>query len=145
MAEGLAAIGLAGNIIQFISFAFVLVSKTKELHQAASGASNETVDFSIVARDIRFLSGKIVSSGSSSQQISDIAHHCDTVAEELLGAIAQLQPKQRLLGSGKPPTRWRSFRTALKWVWGKAHVEELKARLEWLRDQVTMHLVFDTK
>jgi len=145
MAEGLAAIGLAGNIVQFVSFAFVLVSKAKELHHSASGALEENVDLTIISRDIRFLSSNIAVTGGSSQQLSAIAHRCDTVAEELQLAIAQLLPKQHALGSGNVSTKWRSFRTALKCVWKKADIEEMKRRLESLRDQVTMHMVSDTR
>ena len=144
MAEGLAAIALAGNIIQFISFSFVLVSKTKELHQSVSGTLSENVDLEIISQDIRTLSNSITASARSTRRLSEIAHRCDTIAEELLDAISKLHHKD---GSrtGSLPTRWQSFRRALKSVWGKAHIEELKARLGALRDQVTMHIVSDTK
>jgi len=144
MAESLAAIGLAGNIIQFISFSFALVSKTKELHQSASGVLNEHVDLNIVSQDIRHYSSRI-SSTSSVTQLDDVARRCDLVAKEILDAIAELQHGQHVSSFGKVAKKWQSFRTALKGLWGKAHIEELKARLELLRDQVTMHLVSDTK
>jgi hypothetical protein len=145
MIEGLAAIGLAGNIVQFISFSFALVSKSTEIRQSASGLSNEIVDFNIISEDIRTFSRGLLSNAASSKRLSDIAKHCDTVAEELLEAISQLRDKQQVSGSGKGPTRWQSFRKALKCVWEKGHIDELKARLELLRDQVTMHLVSDTR
>jgi len=144
MAEGLAAIGLAGNIIQFISFSFDLVSKTRELHQSASGLLNENIDLKIISKDIRIISNSITSSARSSRRLSEIAHHCDTIARELLDAIDRLN-KQHVPGSGKVPTKWQSFRKALKSVWGKAHIEELTSRLAQLRDQVNMHLVSNTK
>ena len=146
MAESLAAIGLAGNIIQFISFSFVLVSKTRELHQSASGTLDENVDLNMVSRDIRTFSKKINSTtGSSPTRLSEIATRCDTVAIELLDALAALKRSHNVLGPEDIPRRWQSFRKALKSVWGKAHIEELKARLALLRDQVTMHLVSDTR
>ena len=144
MAEGLAAIGLAGNIIQFISFSFVLVSKTKELHQSVSGTLNENVDLEIISQDIRTLSKRITASACSTRRLSEIAHRCDTIAKELLDAVTKLHRKYGPR-SGNLPTRWQSFRRALESVWGKAHIEELKARLGALRDQVAMHLVSDTK
>ena len=144
MAEGLAAIGLAGNIIQFISFSFVLVSKTRELHESTSGLLNENIDLKIISQDISALSNGITSSARSSRRLSEIAHHCDTIARELLDAINRLN-KQHVPGSGKVPTKWQSFRKALKSVWGKAHIEELTLRLARLRDQVNMHLVSETK
>lgn len=145
MAEGLAAIGLAGNIIQFISFTFVLISKTKELHQSTSGALNENVDIKMISEDIKAFSGKIVLSAGSSTRLSEIAHRCDAIAQELLDAIAKLQGKQHVLGSGTTSTKWQNFRKALKSVWSKANIEELKARLKLLRGQVMMHLISDTR
>jgi len=144
MAEGLAAIGLAGNIVQFVSFTFVLVSKTKELHESASGTLNDNVDLSIIAQDIRSFTNRLTSNGRSSGRLVDIARRCDTIAHELLDAITKLQHRHGAR-SGNAPTRWQSFRQALKSLWGKAHIEELKARLGGLRDQVTLHLVSDTK
>jgi len=144
MAEGLAAIGLAGNIIQFISFSFVLVSKTKELHQSGSGALAKNVDLSIIAQDIRSFHSRLASNGHSPMRLFDTARRCDAIAGELLDAVTKLQHKHGP-ASGNAPTRWQSFRRALKSLWGEAHVEELKARLSALRDQVTMHLVSDTK
>lgn len=143
MIEGLAAIGLAGNIIQFISFSYVLVSKSVEIHQSASGQSNHNIDLHIVSQDIRKFSSGILSKGSSSTRLADIAERCDTIAEELQQAISQLQLKQH--ESRKGPTKWQSFRKAMKEVWGKSYVDDLKSRLELLRDQVTMHLVSDTR
>lgn len=145
MAEGLAAIGLAGNIIQFISFSFVLISKTKELHQSASGALHESVELSVVAQDIQTFSRNLNLKASPSKQLSEIALRCEAIAGELLGAIAKLQHKSNLNGSGKAPTTWRSFRKALKCVWDKPHIDDLKVRLERLRDQVMIHLVSDTR
>ena len=144
MAESLAAIGLAGNIVQFVSFTFVLISKTRELQESASGTLNENVDLNIIAQDIRTFTSRISSNVHPAMRLSDVARRCDAIACELLDAITKLQHKHRQ-GSGKVPTRWQTFRQALKSVWGKAHIEELMTRLERLRDQVTMHLVSDTK
>jgi hypothetical protein len=145
MIEGLAAIGLAGNIVQFVSFSFALVSKSKEIQQSASGLSNEIVDLNTVSQDIRTFSRGLLVNATSSTRLSDIAKRCDTIAEELLEAISKLQDEKHVPGSGIRPTRWHSFRKALKCVWGKGHIDELKARLELLRDQVTLHLVSDTR
>ncbi|KAF1973804.1 hypothetical protein BU23DRAFT_598687 [Bimuria novae-zelandiae CBS 107.79] len=138
--ESLAAIGLAGNIVQFVSFSYALIAKSKEIYQSTSGASNDYIDLETISTDIRDLSRNIVSKQSSSQQLCDIARSCNTVAGDLLHAISQLQHKQSAPGSAKGPTKWQSFRKALKSVWAKPHIDELKSRLEMLRDQVTMHM-----
>jgi hypothetical protein len=81
-----------------------------------------------------------LSNRNTSVELSFIAKSCDKVAHELLDAIENVQ------GSvGKPPTKWQSFRMALKSVWQKQQVEDLKARLEALRDQMLMHMVSNTR
>ena len=122
----------------------MLVAKTKELHESSSGVLNDNVDLNIIAQDITSFTNRLTSNGRPSVRLVDIARRCDTIAHELLDAIAKLQHKHKP-GSGTAPTRWQSFRQALKSLWGKAHIEELKARLGGLRDQVTLHLVSDTK
>ncbi|KAH7078695.1 hypothetical protein BKA63DRAFT_409559 [Paraphoma chrysanthemicola] len=141
MMESLAAIGLAGNIIQFISFGSVLISKSRDIHQSASGVSSDIVDLDLVARDIKTFSDEVVSRGQPQSHYSDIADQCSLVADELLGAISEVRNKSKISTGQRPPTKWRSFRKALKYVWRKERIEELRQRLERLRDQMTMHLV----
>jgi len=145
MAEGFAAIGLAGNIIQFISFSFVLISKSRDLRQSTSGALDENVDLKVISEDIKIVISRINANSNSPTRLSDVAHRCVNIAQELLDAVAKLQHKQHMPGSGKTPTRWRSFQTALTCVWNSTRIEGLKMRLEQLRDQVIMHLVSDTR
>ena len=145
MAEALVAIGLAANIVQFVCFSFTLVSKTKDLQQSSSGALSENIELSVISQDIMTFSRNMSSNRSSSTQLSIIKKHCEAIAGELLAAIDKLQHKQQTSGVGKSPTRWRSFRKALKYVWDKPHIDELKGRLERLRDQMMMHLVSDTR
>jgi len=143
--ESLAAIGLAGNIVQFISFSSTIISKSREIQQSASGVSNETVELGLVAEDIRNFNSQILSTRSSSKQLTIIAKGCDKVARELLGAISEVQYKRVGTGLANQPAKWQSFRKALKCVWKKERIDELKARLELLRDQMMMHLVSDTR
>lgn len=147
MIESLAAISLAGNIIQFISFSSELLSKSREIYHSASGISNENVDLKIISQDIGRFSDQILSDARSSGQFSNIASRCKIVAVELLNAIEALQPKSKdqTEGSQKAPTKWQSFRKALQSVWEKQRVEELKSRLDRLRDQVTTHMISNTR
>jgi D-alanyl-D-alanine dipeptidase len=133
MAETLAAIGLAGNIIQFISFSSALVSKSREIHKAASGLSTELVDLNLVSADIQQFSAKLLANAQSSPQLCDIAMSCNAVATELEQAISAIQKQNHASHQGP------------KCIWKKEHIEGLKVRLESLRDQMSMHLISDTK
>jgi hypothetical protein len=143
MAEGLAAIGLAGNIIQFISFGSALVSKSREFHQSASGISTELVDLELVSRNIKRLNAQILAKINTSTELCDVAKSCNAIADQLLGAISEI--RNDIKPSHRTPTRWRSFRKALKCIWKKEQIEDLKSRLVLLRDQVALHVVSDTR
>ncbi|KAH3911383.1 hypothetical protein HBI56_104700 [Parastagonospora nodorum] len=142
MAEGLAAIGLAGNIIQFITFGSALVSKSREIHRSASGLSIELVDLNVVARDIKYFSSRISADTRVSDRLYDIAKASSNVAHELVEAVADIQKNGQASISG--PTKWKSFRKALKCIWKKEMIDELKSRLELLRNQLSLHLISDT-
>jgi hypothetical protein len=143
--EGLAAIGLASNIVQFISFSYTLVSKARHIHQSTSGLSDEGVDICTVAKDIRGFSSRILARKETSDPFSLIARECDSVARELLDAISEIQHRHGATGLADKPTKWQSFRKALKCVWKKEQIESLKVRLQALRDQMVMHMISNTK
>lgn len=142
MAEGLAAVGLAGNIIQFISFGSELVSKTAEIHNSASGASSAFVDLDYVSESLKSLTEPFLNQ-SNTTQLREISERCNGVADELLEVIASLKVHSK--SATKEPTKWQSFRKALKSIWKKEQVDALRLRLQLLRDQISLHLVSDTK
>ena len=50
--EALAAVGLAGNIVQFISFASETLSKSREIYLSASGTTEEYMDLKLISQDL---------------------------------------------------------------------------------------------
>lgn len=139
MAEGLAAVGLAGNIIQFISFASELVSKTRDIRQSASGVASEVIDLECVSNSLKSLTKSLLPQYNIPAQLYQIAVRCNDVTNELLEVIASL--KTHSSPSAKGPTKWQSFRKALKCIWKKEQIDALKLRLQLLRDQVSLHLL----
>ncbi|KAH7394877.1 hypothetical protein DE146DRAFT_615545 [Phaeosphaeria sp. MPI-PUGE-AT-0046c] len=142
MAEALVAVGLAGNIIQFISFSSALVSKTKDIHKSASGVSSDLVDFDIVSSSLRDLIKPLLNNSNVSTQLYQIAERCKEVAEEILEATTDLKWCRN--SSNQGPRKWRSFRKALKSIWKKEQIDALHKRLQLLRDQLSLHLISST-
>ncbi|KAH6113873.1 hypothetical protein HBI69_130890 [Parastagonospora nodorum] len=143
MLEGLAAIGLAGNIIQFVSFSSTLISQSREIYQSASGVSAELLDLNTVSRDLKTLNNDIATRAEPFTPLHDLAQRSVIIAKELLGAISVLQKKNK--PSGRATTKWQSFQTALKCIWKKEQIDDLKSRLGLLREQVSLHLINDTR
>jgi hypothetical protein len=136
--ESLAAIGLTGNIVQFIAFASHLVSKSREIYRSASGVSDEHLDLETISDDVLFLSAKLKASSASDAGLGALAGRCIIIADELCLAISELrvQPQGR--------KKWDSFKKALRSLWKKPRVQELMSQLDNIREQILLHLVADS-
>ncbi|KAF2653413.1 hypothetical protein K491DRAFT_515569 [Lophiostoma macrostomum CBS 122681] len=154
--EVLAAIGLAGNIVQFVSFTSETLSKSREIYLSASGTTEEYTDLKVISQDLLSLKDRISSQKSAMPSLSPLVDRCMRIADEILSAVKQVEDTSThgksstnstvngFKGTGsKSRTQWKSFRKALKCVWGKHRVQDLETRLENLRGQILFHLMSD--
>lgn len=134
----LAAIGLAGNIVQFIDFGAKLLSKASQIRK--DGSTAENIHLGAVTKDLaRYadsLSSAILSQprekhilGEDETALYEICDGCLQVAHELETALAALQ-------SNGSVGKWKSFRQALKSICGKSRVTELRDRLSLYSSQM---------
>ena len=107
------ALGLAGNIIQFVDFGGKLLSHSAELYRSVDGALSFNKELEIITGDLRSLSANLAaSSHSQSTALSgadnfptELASSCKVLADELLSKLAKL----RVRGTYK---KWKSVRQA---------------------------------
>ena len=57
--EVIAAIGLAGNIIQFVDFGGILISKTTEIQKSGTGALAGNINIEAVTNNLAILRTKL--------------------------------------------------------------------------------------
>ena len=57
--DPLSAVGVAGTIVQFVTFASTLISKSTEIYNSASGSSTEVLDLHHVSQHLQQLSNKL--------------------------------------------------------------------------------------
>lgn len=139
--ETLAAIGLVGNIVQFVDFSSKILSKTRQVYQSADGALSENIDTEHVTKHLAELSTALQASASSSQgdpALEKLCESCNNVAKKLLKALEKLKVDGR---NGK----WRSVRKALRSVWSKKEIDGIQKRLESFRDEMNLHIVVDLR
>jgi hypothetical protein len=60
--DPLTAIGLAGNIVQFIDFSLTIVSKASEIRQSADGVPRENHDLEIVTKNLVAITARLTNS-----------------------------------------------------------------------------------
>jgi hypothetical protein len=138
--EALAAVGLAGNIIQFVDFSCKLFERTASIYHSHAGASAGADIIQSVTNDIQDLTAKLSQSvqshGVSSQHdvpLRKLAQGCQEVAAELLSVLLEVKAK-------KPGSKWSSFRAALAGTWKQPQVDALEDRLVAYRTQIILHL-----
>jgi hypothetical protein len=123
--ETLAAVGLAGNILQFVDFAGKVVSKSGELYKSANGALSESAETKQVAEDLKLLADKLcdpISAQSADVVLEELCSGCKSIADELLTALAKLEVK------GKH-RQFQSLRKALKSVWNGGEIASIESHL----------------
>lgn len=153
--EALAAVGLAGNISQFVQYAAQLVSTGKETYKSASGSSERNCELEKIYGALSTFSSRLqkqatVHSHQSSTTNSLTSTHnpgntehvtalnlltrdCKQVCDHLLGKIQELKVKDG---------RWRrcrSFRAALETVWDGKSISELESRLDRFQKIIMLH------
>jgi hypothetical protein len=141
MLDPITALGVAGSLIQFIDFGLKATSKAREIHKSATGALSDNIDIEILTDDLAKVVTKLeVSSGrtTGNDGLNDICKRCTTAANHLMDALRSMKVEG-------DKSNIKSTRKALKAMWGKKGVEELKNRLEGFRDEMQFHVLVDLK
>jgi hypothetical protein len=146
MAEAIAALGLAANIVQFIGFGTKVLSTGHSLYKSGSGKKflDENQEIKIITQSLNQLVKGLTSSEASTNPSSSVsqteinlrnlAAQCNDIASELLRAVGKLDIEGK---SG----RWDSFRTALKSVLAESKIEKIRQRLDKFRQEIIVHIL----
>jgi N-terminal domain on NACHT_NTPase and P-loop NTPases len=141
MLDPITALGVAGNVVQFIDFGLKATSKAREIHRDSKGKTVADADLEVVTKDLVALNAQLYSSVGSSGQteaLEELCERCAKTAGELLSAL------QSFTVTGKK-TKWKSTRKALKSLWGREAVEEMKKRLLDFREELKLHFLVRLK
>jgi DNA repair exonuclease SbcCD ATPase subunit len=139
MAE-LAAIGLAGNIVQFVDFGFKLSRDFKELYQSAEGGKAKHLELEDLMTDLESLCQKLQkTTGPATQddeELRDLARACAKLARELLAMLEKVKVNKE-----RNP-KLASLKQALKNIWKDKDISALEERLGRYREQLNQRLVY---
>jgi len=134
--EALVAIGLVGNIIQFVDFSGKLITKSIELYHSYDGALAENVDIETATKHLTVLVKKLkddaIITGDGALQNLSLA--CQKAAIDLLVALDKVKVKNR-------QQKWESIRKALRSVWSNEEIRELEQRLAKFKEELNLHVV----
>ncbi|KAH0543424.1 hypothetical protein FGG08_002282 [Glutinoglossum americanum] len=138
--ETLAALGLVGNIVQFVDFGGKLISKSIQLYQFSDGTLVESIDTGTATNHLVLLNGKINGSAHAAGDVAlqKLCIPCGAVAVELLGALDRLKIR------GKQE-RWEGMRKVIRSVWSKEDIRGMEKRLASSREELSLHVVVDLR
>ena len=138
--DPLSALGLAGNIVQFVDFSCKLISEAQEIYHSERGKSAKAQTLSTLAQDLKKLNDGLevsMARGTSAAGplIRTLAFDCQKVADDILVDI------QKLESQCKPHQKWASFRAALRETFGDNSVRHLSSRIKELHEQVNLRVL----
>lgn len=127
------ALGLAGNLVQFVDFAWKLVTETREIAVSADGSNENTRSLTSIMIDIKSSNVAIEAITTDDKPLNSIIKECGVVSRQLVEVLEKLkvEPGQ---------SRWANFTVALKSLLKKNDIEKLFESISRLRQRVLEHL-----
>ena len=139
--DPLSAIGLAGAVVQFVSFSHEIVSLGKEIYKSPIGAIQESIEIGVILKDLSALHQSLHYSWERSHKenaLFGLVEKCEPIHKELENVLQRLEVQ----GSHR---KWKSLRAAVKLAWKEGDINDLEKRLRRLQCQIDSHLVSDIK
>jgi hypothetical protein len=131
------AIGLAGNIVQFVDYSSKLISSTHEIYKSGTGSSEKHVYLEVIATRLLELNRtleqpKLTGTKSYNKALLELRAECGQDAEDLLKLIEALRAKK--------DSKRSSFGKALRIAWEKEEIDRLEGRLVAHRNEIATQL-----
>lgn len=140
--EALAAVGLAGNIVQFIDFSCKLFGQANSIYHSRSGATKDALDLETITESLVKLTTHLENNlnGQYNRRYQDaqrnlqpLAKDCSNIAKELVTILQSVRAKST-------NSRWESFRASLAYLIKEAEISNLEKRLNEYRSQIILEL-----
>jgi predicted transcriptional regulator len=134
--EGLAALGVAANIFQFIEYGLKIVREAKRLKET-QGTPNATLEQSTyqLKAIVQTIERQTPAKAPTEEQkvLASLSYECLTLSNELLELLETLKAQN--------PSSFRNrVRTILKNRYRAEEKQDLEARLEQCKDQLHLQL-----
>ena len=136
------ALGLAGNVVQFVDFGTKLFSEAAELYHSVDGTLQVNAQLEAITEDLSILSAELGSASFYEAQplsadvknLMNLALSCEELADELLLVLTKLKVSS-------DHKKWKCLRQAFASAWKGKKIKAYMAKLDRFRSQMTVHLV----
>ncbi|KAI1324667.1 hypothetical protein F5Y16DRAFT_402233 [Xylariaceae sp. FL0255] len=140
--DPLTAVGLAGNIFQFISFVGDLLNNTRKLYASATGTSSANDHFQDICGTLIKFNEDLRQPPSGADQLSKYGKalaQCAAACKQECEDLLRIMNKLRTIAT-TGPRYWNSFRAALTEVWKHDDIEDLRSRIADCQRQMNLLL-----
>jgi hypothetical protein len=150
--EAMAALGAAGNVIQFLDFGQKLISTSAQIYAAGSGVSVANKESETLLKDFidsidtvfenlleyNTRMGEKLPHAAVQNGLQDIIDDCKNLAAELLVRFEKLKLERK-------PGRWKSTARAVKCMWQSSELVELQTRLSRYQSQFEWRILLSLR
>ncbi|KAL2782621.1 hypothetical protein BJX66DRAFT_172511 [Aspergillus keveii] len=142
--EALAAVGLAGNILQFIDFSYNIISGINKVCSSASGMTPENESLSILVDDFTAVAQGLITDvpakTENEMKLCALAKNCYAFSEELQGIL-------RRLTVGNPGSRWDGLKVKWRSMRKEKEIQAIERQLHAYQSQILirLHVMFSQK
>jgi hypothetical protein len=137
MAEALAALSLAGNIVQFVDISCNLFFTAKEIHSSVTGASQQNQALFQTTRNLKAVCDSLADATTPSKRadspLTGLAFNCQETGRELIEILESIVAE-------KPQSKRSAFRAAVSGVWSQGKIEGMARQLDRYRTQLILDL-----
>jgi predicted RNase H-like nuclease (RuvC/YqgF family) len=150
--DPMSALSVATAVVQFVDFGSKLLEKASDIYSSHSDKSREEVDSDLLTQDLRFLVTRLrenarskVSTALTKEEtvLEELRERCESIGKELVDSFSIANQRARNRKDGKIGRAWLSFSLAVRLMWKREDIDELRKRLSSLRDQLHLHISVD--
>ena len=149
MVDPLTTLGLAANVIQLLTFTGSLLSKGREIRDAAYGAPVAQRELETITESLRQLSANLIlpetgyvvsrskkdAPAQTERELSELCNGCLGVSDELLKALKALR------NPGATTSHFTSIYQAFRYVLSEGKMDDMSKRVETFRRQIDTTLL----
>jgi ribosome-binding factor A len=137
MAESLALLGLAANIITFVDYASKIVAETRNIRDARQSSTDEIRELDLIVQHVQDHNANRLQENIDGVKLSRDEKHilamvqeCERLAAELKEIIGTLKVREGRLRT------MESGRVVLRSMWKRKDIQSLQRRLESLDQRI---------
>lgn len=138
MAEALAALGIACNVLAVVDFTWTLLTEAREIYKADSGASDNVIFLETIVNDIKDHDDRLAGSYANDPSLRKLVEDSRGITNQLSAALSSMK-------SGGRHSKWKSFKAALKEIWGDDKVKGLAENVNALQTRIARHLLMSIR